>query len=389
MSHVKQVAARSERPTLSLETLHELSVPVTGPHVSIYLPLHRSLPEARQNERSYQSALQGAVRGLEAWGLASEEVEGSLRQLKSVPTAVRAWGHPVAALGVFQNQAGLRSLPLVFATPRRVAVGESFALLPLVRELHFNRSYHVLALSVNRVALFEGDAWGLHEVNRPGVPASLEDALGSQRVGRNLYQQRMTGGSGSTPLYQGQGGAGEERRLDRERYHRAVARALTEELKDRDKPLVLAADATHQGEFRQIAKLPQLLGEGLRGNADHLSASELHTSTWPIVQRHIDANESEAVAAYENACKVRKAADLLDDLGVAAVSGRVRRLWLGADRHVPGRVDPESGRILEAEQGDVDVFEALAVIVIRHRGEVRVIEPSGMPAELGAFAELR
>ena len=98
---------------------------------------------------------------------------------------------------------------------------------------------------------------------------------------------------------------------------------------------------------------------------------------------------AEAVAAYENACKVRKVADLLDDLAVAAVSGRVRRLWLGADRRVPGRVDPESGRILEAEQGDVDVFEALAVIVVRYRGEVRVIEPSGMPAKLGAFAELR
>jgi hypothetical protein len=83
-----------------------------------------------------------------------------------------------------------------------------------------------------------------------------------------------------------------------------------------------------------------------------------------------------------------KGLDLLDDIGAAAVAGRVRRLWLNGDRPLCGHADPATGRILQGAQDD-DGLEALAEIVLSHAGEVRIVGGRALPSESGAAAELR
>jgi hypothetical protein len=72
----------------------------------------------------------------------------------------------------------------------------------------------------------------------------------------------------------------------------------------------------------------------------------------------------------------------------AAAAARIRRLWLDAERIVPGRIDPTRGD-LQAGERDDDVLEELAALAIRQGAEVRVVSASELRSESGAVAELR
>ena len=78
----------------------------------------------------------------------------------------------------------------------------------------------------------------------------------------------------------------------------------------------------------------------------------------------------------------------LDRILQAARRGRVRVLWTLAGASVQGRIDPETGRVVSAENRDGDVLDALAARVLNADGGLRVVSSLEMPAPVSAAAEL-
>jgi hypothetical protein len=355
----------------------------TQPRVSVLLPLQRSGPEVRQNA----ALLDRAAREVEQRAAEREPARGRWAdRLRAVEIAPKQLVGAPAALALFGDPRELRAFALPEAVPFRVALGASFALRPLLTALQQATPYRVLAVSARRVALFEGGADGLAGTPRPGLPASLEDALGSETTEKQL-RVRGTRTAGSAPAFYSHRSGKDERKLDLARFHEALARALAAELPDDGVPLVLAGTEEHQGGLRAQAKLPTLLGEGVAGNSDHLSPHELHARAWPVVQRWLATRREADGARWERARNAGKGLDLLDDIGAAAAAGRVRRLWVDAARALPGRVDPHSGRVLEGA-GDDDVLDALAELVLVRGGEVVPVAAASLPSATGAAAEL-
>jgi hypothetical protein len=242
-----------------------------------------------------------------------------------------------------------------------------------VRALARERRCWLLVLAVNHVAFYEGDARGLSPASVPGLPASMVDALGENLTPGQL-QAHSGAAHGGEIMFHGQGGAGDERAIDLERFHRVVGRALVDHLKDAAVPLVLAADQRHQGPFRAHVKIAQLLKRGVVGSPERLSAKDLHERAWPIVDGLVERDQETAAAAFEQARNLGKATDRLDTTVQAAVVGRIRRLWLHADARVPGTVDAESGRMIAGKNGHDDVLEQVTAIVLRRGGEVIVVD---------------
>jgi len=134
-------------------------------------------------------------------------------------------------------------------------------------------------------------------------------------------------------------------------------------------------------------KLQSLLDEGIRGNVDALSPTALHERAWPLVQQWCSARAAASVAHYERARSLGKGLDLIDDVAAAAATGRVRRLWLDAERRIDGRVDAQSGRTLEG-RGDDDVLDSLAELVLARGGDVIPVPAAALPSQSGLAAEL-
>lgn len=271
-----------------------------------------------------------------------------------------------------------------------VRVAQSFALRPLLRAARRSRAFLLLAVSARRVALYAGDESGsrLDELPRDGLPASLEDALGhdlgQRQAGLQLHSSR---GHGGAPVYHGGGGAPDEQKTDLERFHRVLGAALRERLRDDERPLVLAADRSHQPGLRDEAGGIRILDEGIEGNPDHRPEHELAREAAARVRRWLRRRDAELSDELERARGRGKAAVGLEETLRATAMGRTRLLLVPALAARPGRIDASALRPV-APWGDEDLCDELATLALRQGGDVVPWEPGHPPAEGVEFAAI-
>ncbi len=377
---------RSSSPIDSVPGLAELRAwvePASQTRVSLYLPLEQHLRDHRGNVQLRDQALRDVEQKLAAHGVAAAPWSARMR---AIEIDVRNLAPRTATLAIFADDESERAVTLHASLPFSVSVGSTFALRPLLGVLAHSSRYRLLAVSEHRVALFDGGPDGLAATPHEGIPKSLEDALGSL-TNQKEHRVRGTGVGGAAAVSYSHGTANTERKLDRERFHAALSAALTPILKDDGIPLVVAGTDEHRSALREKLKLSAFLDEGVHGNVDALGPVQLHERAWPLVEQWCVARAAACKAQYERARNHGKGLDLVDDVAAAAVAGRVRRLWLDADRHIAGRIDRQSGRSLEAI-GDDDVLDALAELVLARGGEVIPVAASALPSATGVAAEL-
>jgi hypothetical protein len=374
----------------ALEDLNALARARGVALASVYLPVRAAFPGAQENALRLRAARETVSARLLAEGLDAAEAEQRTAPLARIVVDPREWTESASALAAFIGPGLAHAFALPEEAPERVYVADSFALLALARAIQRDPRYRVLALSANRVAFFEGDARGLAPRAFPGVPTSLEDALGSELGGHELSSRSGTGPEvGHTARFYATHSANQERGRDLERFHTAVAGAVERAIGASTVPLVLATDETNGGRFRKLVRLPALLDETLTGNADVASPKELHARSWPIVQAELERRAQALHGAWERARNHGKGLTALDRIVAAAVGGRVRRLWVEEGAAIAGRLDTEGLRVVPCDGRDGDVLEALAAQVLAHAGEVIVAESGAMPAPAAAAAELR
>lgn len=365
--------------------------------VSLYVPVDRAPPELHASELRLRAAIDEAAQHLRQRGVRDEEIEARIGRLDALHPPLRSLDAAVRTLVWLGDAQGWAFAPLVAALPARVDVASHYALRPLLRALGRNRRFRLLAVSSNRVATYEGDAQGLHPVRVEGLPASLQDALGSELEGDALSYRSdaPVPGRSAAPIYHGHGGADEERAVDRERFHRILGRVLDDAWGGSDVPIVLAAEMRTAGELRKSVDLQALLPEELHGNPDRAGEEELHARAWPVVCAALETRESELAGAFDRARAAGKALEGdLETVAEAALAGRVRRLWISETARVPGRLDPVTARLVQAEgddgaDRDEDALDGLVAQVITRAGEVRVVDEGGTPTGGAWCAELR
>src|SRR5690606_6595290 len=125
---------------------------------------------------------------------------------------------------------------------------------------------------------------------------------------------------------------------------------------------------------------------------DALSLDELRERAWELVLPHYLARLGALVDRFHAAkAKELGAADLAE-IARAAVAGRVEALLIEAERQVPGRFDPATGRIdFEApgQPGVDDLLDDLGEHTLRSGGEVVIVPAERMPTDSGIAAIYR
>ncbi len=369
------------------DELRALLASARGVRLTVQMPMHAP-PELRQNEPLRRRAISEAARCLEAAGAGPADIAMRLPRLESSLREFGSLSKSGGTLVVLDDGLAAHVIPLASQLPFDVRAGRHFALRPLLHALRFEGRYRLLAVSVGRVALYEGDARGLEPVALGALPASLEDALGSEKSEKQL-RMRGTRAGGGAPVYYAHDAADDERKIDAERFHHVLATAVNQRFENDAEPLVIASDRVHQTGLRAKLRLCELIEQPLLGSPDHESAADLHRRAWPLVCAARTADPAAVAAACERAHRAGKAVDLLDDVAAAAVSGRVRRLFVDAVRQIAGELDPLTGRLRTGEADQVDVLDALVEQVLLHDGDLIVAEDGGVPASNGVVAELR
>jgi len=343
----------------------------TGPVLSLCVPVTASIPGRAQNAVRAARLVESGLEKLHGSDL---DTEGRKRAEEELGAFVSGFDTPGpltrSRTAFWSADAGLRAFGLPWSEEERVGVAEGPAMRPIVRAARQACRYRVLVLSDKRIELYEGESGRLGRVAEGRMPGSLEEALGAERTGSRL-QLHSTGGAGGRPLYHGQGGAPDERKIDLERLHQRVARALEEQIGDDRRPLVLAAEARHRPALRDALRRDVgLLEEGVDGNPDALSVSELERRTWPVVLDQQTSAQVELDRARESGGFL---ISRIPDLVQYATMGRIARLWAPERGAIPGRLDPDTASTAPSRLDD-DLIDALIVHVVRKGGEVLVLE---------------
>jgi hypothetical protein len=382
---------------VSSEDLTRLRGAQQPPCVSIYFPTRTTYPERHQDPVHYGRLVNRAAESMRAHYLAAE-VRPVLDRLRALADDSAFWIQGHAGLAILASPATFDTFGLRKPPPERVVVADSFLLAPLLRVVQSADRFHVLCLQREAVRLYEGNRDGLARIEPAGVPLTVTDALGEEvavqrktqvRAGKSAGEPRPAPRGEHVPP--GHPAAGDDAKLDAERFFRAVDRTVWERVSwPSGLPLVLVALPEEQAAFRAVSDNPRLLAAGVARSPAGLSERELLADAWACVELGYLARLRQLIGDFNVARSRGLATDDLREAARAAHAGRVGRLLVEADRTAPGRINPETAAVCPADDPEVgDLLDDLAELVLRRKGEVVAVPRERMPTTAGLAAVYR
>ena len=363
--------------TFRAEELERLLADGPGPRVSVYLPTHRRHPDWKQDPVRFRGLLgqAEALLGKRYQGTDAKAFLGPLRKLEEE----RHWEYSLDGLAVFLSGTQAAGYRLPIPVPELVVVAETYHTKPLLRFLHANRRYLVLAVSQNQVSLYQGSHFGAGAVDLHGVPKSFRDALGLPDYDRTFSAV----GAQASSVFHGRGPGREIRKAELLRYFRAIDRGLRDYLRDDDVPLLLAAVKYCHPIYREANTYSGLHPEGLVGNFERANPETIHAGAWPIVSRIFESKIETWIARFGERIGTGLASDRMEEIATAAVTGRVRCLLVVEGSPVWGVLDRTTGQITRSDgreaSEDADLLDDIGEEALKRGADVFVVPREKMP----------
>lgn len=376
------------------ESLTALAAVEQPPCLSLYQSTHRRHPENQQDPIRFRNLVKTLETSLlEQYPAAENHL--LLEPFEALADDADFWAHTLDGLAVLGGPGLFQVFLLQRPVTELAVVADSFHTKPLRRFLQSVERYQVLGLSLDAIQLFEGNRNTLDEIEpAAGVPRTIEEALGSELTSDHLTVASYGGvGSTNSPMHHGHGGRKDEVDIDRERFFRAVDRAVLEHhSQPSGLPLILAALPEHHGPFQQVSHNPFLVAEGVTINPDVLPMDELRKRAWQVVEPTYQARLATLSDEFGEAQATGLGDDDLTGVAQAAAAGRVATLLIESERQIAGRLDSTTG---EVEVADLthpevdDLLDDLGELVEKMGGKVLVIPADRMPGRTGLAAIYR
>ena len=378
-------------------TSHHLTKLLTDhepPCISLYQPTHRHHPDNQQDPIRYRNLLKEMDISLRE-KYPAREVRSLLEQFQTLAHDERFWNHRTDGLAILSASETFDIFELQRPVKELLVVADSFHIKPLLRILQSADRYQILCLTLHEARLYEGNRDALDAVELTDVPSTLTEALGDELTEPHLTvaSYGLGAGGGGKAMRHGHGSKADEVDIDRERFFRAIDRAILEHhSRPSGLPLLLAALPEYHTPFRAMSHNPFLMADGIQTNPESLSEEQLRVEAWQKMEPLYLERLAKLVDAYQVGRSQQLGSDDVTDVARAAVAGRVATLLVEADRTLPGRIDAATGAV---ESGNLshpetdDMLDDLAEIVLRRQGQVVVVPAERMPSAAGLAATYR
>jgi hypothetical protein len=368
--------------TITREDIQDLLQLPGRPRVSIYMPTFRAGAETQQNPIRFKNLLRSVQEKLEESGLESAGLMAPLRELVADQAF---WQTRSDGLAVFRSPEVFRTYRLPTPLDEFALVNDRFHLKPLFTLLAEDRPFQVLAISLKSIRLIAATRHHAEEVAIPGVPQSLTEALGELT---RQYSQLQASTSSKTvarsPIFHGHGTGEDNLKAEIVQFFNLADKALRKYL-DRDVPVVLAGVEYLLPRYKETTEHPQVLEEGLTGNAEGLSPEELRDMAWEIVEPVLTADRRKAAERYGDLLGTGRASSRSEEILPAAHDGRIDTLFVARGVHLWGSYDPKQRRVrLQEDQeaqrkGGEDLLDLAAVQTFLNGGKVFAVPQQEVP----------
>jgi len=369
-----------------IRDLKELVADRGADRVSIFLPTHEMRPETKQDPIRLSNQLR-EVSDILGCHMRQPDVDAFLAPARELLENELFWLHQKRGLALFLSDQGMRTYRVAADLPEKIVVADRFHVKPLLPLLAGNERFYVLALSQNRVRLFEASRDGVGEMDLHDIPESLRDAVGYDWEQKSLQFHTGTPGGGGrrAAMFHGQGAGEDDSKDEIEKFFRRVDAGVSELLNGRRGPLVLAAVEYLMPIYRSVSRYPHVLDHGVAGNPDELRPEEIRDRAWKIVEPVFAATREKAESRYRERGGAQDVAAIVP----AAFSGRVETLFVARDVECWGRFDSETHQVElhgSRQANDDDLFDVAAAEALMRDAEVYVVERQHVPGDNGIAA---
>lgn len=357
------------------------------PFVSIYMPTSRLTTETKDNEIRFKNLLKKAEDLLlkNYPGRAGEEI---LSDLKTLLEDKPFWSYQLDGLGILAKRDEMVVYKLQRDVKEYVEVSKNFYVKPLLNAYQTDDSYQILALNKTSFTLYEGNRYGIREVELPeDERKTLKDVVGS------FYEESRTHGvsmgTGGKTMFGGGGDTRDEEAVDRDKYFRWVDRYIHENHSKRtDLPLILAALPEHHADFQKLSHNQYLLKEGIKKDPQTVTPEEYISFAWSVLSPKYTENVKKLHEKYEFNKSRELASEDLSEIARAAVSSRIDTLIVNLDANILGSISKDHGQ-LNLDDAETDLLNELALLALAQKSKVVVVSKEELPLETGVKAIFR
>lgn len=352
--------------------------------VSLYVPTHRSLPEARQDPIRFKNVLRDAEADLESRGLRSPDIAELLKPAEELLADPLFWRYQSDGLAAFLSRDRFRSYRLPNTFPELTVVSDHFHIKPLLPLLGSEDRFYVLALSQKEVRLIEGTRYGASEVKLDDVAGSLAEILSGYDFEEQLqfHTRAQAAGGARAAVFHGQGGRADDLKPKVTEFLRQIDEGVRDYLKNGKTPLVLAGVESLFPLYRDVNTYSGLQEEGITGNPEALSSEDLRRRAWELLEPQFNRARTVASDRYHARAGTGLASSDLKEVVAAAHDGRVESLFVALGVQIWGRFDDQNRSVAvneEPESQDRDLLDLCAVHTFLNQGSVYVVDPKEVP----------
>jgi len=356
--------------------------------VSIFLPTHVVGSEVRQGPIRLKNLIAQARDDLMSAGLSRPEAETFVAPATAMVEDYRFWQHQNHSLALFLDGKDLRYYRVPIPLVERVVVGEGFHVMPLWPVLEADGPFVVVAVTADRVRLFDASRFALTEDETADLPNGVEEVLGDPDYENPLQASPVARpNTGSIAIAQAQvyGDSPAEWRKGRlVEFTRRVTAALPQHLAASPAPIVLVADPEIAGHIKKLGTLGPLLAGVIEINPESMDDTRLHDAAYAVMRPRLDAGRAAAVERFEARLGGRdsRVATGIDGVVRAAYQGRIDTLLLVEHTFLWGRYDQSADEVLTGDTFEItgeDLLEAVAVQTLQHGGAVHLVSQTDIP----------
>lgn len=361
--------------------------------LSIYLRTYRAGPEAQQGRIRLKNLLQEAEKALINSGMRRSDVQRFLAPIEDLVFNNQFWQNQRDGLAMFLSGTEFHYYFLPVEFDDFMFIGQQFHVKPLLPFLIGNGQFYVLALSQNDVRMFRCSRASVQELEIKNIPHSLAEAMKYDDPQRQLqlHSNTLEGtNSKAAAIFHGQGIGPDDNKNNILRYFRFIDRGLHDLLREEKSPLVLMGVDFPLPIYREANSYAYLTDEAIPGNPEELSAEDIQTLAWPLVEHYFHKAEQEALTYYGPFKGTGRTIQDISAAVPAAHNGQIEILFMADGVQQWGRYDPGMNDVqlhAEPEQGDEDLYDLAVRQTILNGGTVYIIDQVRIP-DGGSMAAL-
>ncbi|WP_327426419.1 baeRF3 domain-containing protein [Streptomyces sp. NBC_01236] len=359
---------------LSPATLTELRRPRPYPAVSVLTPTHRREPDNAQDPVRLRNVVAEAKKQLEADPSVTRErrtdvVDQLERALKEVDLA-----HAEDGLAIFAAPGEHQVWSLARTVPERVVLSDTFLTRNLVAAQASERPFWVLAVSADRVTLWNGGAEHVVEDDSGGFPLSRD------RENFDAERQEQIGDMPSTFRDEGT-----------RRFLRDADTAMSAVLREQPRPLYVTGETAALSALDEIGTVTKDAAHVPHGGLAHGTPQAVWQAVRPLISAEEKKHTDEVARELVTARGRKEFAAGVDEVWQNATEGRIRLLAVEENYRVTVRDGGD--HLVPAESGDLDAREDIVDEIVEQcletGAEVRFVPDGSLGDAKGIAGVLR